>query len=344
MINISEIYSRAHDYIKNQTELGHFSGSVLIARQGEIILNKGYGMANLEHEIPNTAQTKFRLGSTSKPFTAIAILQLQEQGLLSIHDSIDRFLPDYPNGDKFTLHHILTHTSGIPNFTQLPNYAEFKGVYSRPENTVNRFKDIPLEFTPGDQFKYSNSGYVLLAHIVEHISKEAFGDFLHKHIFSPLKMHNSGCDYHKTILKNRASGYEIDNQKIVNCEFIDMSIPTGGGGLYSTVEDLYLFDRGLYTNKIMNTASLHLMHTSYVHSSQYSASYGYGWFIADDKFGDTSKKRIGHGGGIYGFKSEFNRYVNDDVVIIVLSNLSITPKEKIAYDLAEIVVTETNHV
>jgi CubicO group peptidase (beta-lactamase class C family) len=156
-------------------------------------------------------------------------------------------------------------------------------------------------------------------------------------------MLNSGCDNHKTILKNRASGYEVENHKVVNCEFIDMSVPTGGGGLYSTVEDLYLFDRGLYTDKIINTASLDLMHNSYVTSSQYSASYGYGWFIADDKFEDTSRKRIGHGGGIYGFKSEFNRYVDDDVVVIVLSNLSITPKEKIAFDLAEIVLTETNH-
>jgi CubicO group peptidase (beta-lactamase class C family) len=205
---------------------------------------------------------------------------------------------------------------------------------------VNRFRNLPLEFTPGDQFKYSNSGYVLLAHIVERISKETFGDFLYKHVFAPLNMHNSGCDNHKTILKNRASGYEVDeNRNIVNCEFIDMSIPTGGGNLYSTVEDLYLFDRGLYTDKIINTASLDLMHNSFVTSSQYNASYGYGWFIADDKFGNTSKKRIGHGGGIYGFKSEFNRYLNDDAVVIVLSNISITPKEKIAFDLAEIVLT-----
>lgn len=339
MTSTGEIYSRANDYIDNQTKLGHFSGSILIAKQGEVILNKGYGMANLEHEILNTPQTKFRLGSTSKPFTALSILQLQEQGLLSIHDSIDRFLPDYPNGHKITIHHILTHTSGIPNFTQLPDFAEFKGVYTRPENTVKRFKNLPLEFAPGDRFKYSNSGYVLLAHIVEHISKEVFSDFLQKHIFAPLNMHNSGCDNHKTILKNRASGYEVENHKIVNCEFIDMSIPTGGGGLYSTAEDLYLFDRGLYTNKIISIASLDLMHRSYVTSPQHSASYGYGWFIADDKFKDTSRKRIGHGGGIYGFKSEFNHYVDDDVVVIVLSNLSITPKEKMAFDLAEIVFT-----
>lgn len=343
MTNTDETYSRANDYMNNQTELGHFSGSILIAKQGKVILNKGYGMANLEHAIPNTPQTKFRLGSTSKPFTALAILQLQEQGLLSIHDSIDRFLPDYPNGHKITLHHILTHTSGIPNFTQLPDYAEFKGVYSRPENTVKRFKNHPLDFAPGDQFKYSNSGYVLLAHIVEHISKEAFGDFLHKHIFEPLNMLHSACDNHKTILKNRASGYEVENHKVVNCEFIDMSIPTGGGGIYSTVEDLYLFDRGLYTNNIISTASLDLMHNSYVTAPQYSASYGYGWFITDDHFKDASRKRIGHGGGIYGFKSEFNRYVDEDVVVIVLSNLSITPKEKMAFDLAEIVLTETNH-
>ncbi|MDF2723727.1 MAG: hypothetical protein K0Q59_3402 [Paenibacillus sp.] len=331
-----QIAEKLHNYLNAQTEQGRFSGSVLVARQGDIILKQGYGWANVELGVPNTPLTKFRIASIGKPFTAMAVLQLHEQGLLHVQDPLIRYVPEYPNADRITIHQLLTHTSGIPNFSTLPDWEEFKMKRSTPGRMIQRFRSMPLDFAPGQGFKYSNSAYVLLAYLVEQVSQQTFGDFIRQRILAPLQMNDTGEDNPRTIITNRASGYELEQGELVNSQFIDMSIGIGSGGLYSTVEDLYRFDRGLYTEKLVSQSTLELIHTGYVRSAAHNAEYGYGWFIAREDWGGTSRLRIGHSGSIYGFKSQLNRYVEDGLAVIVLSNLASSPKDQIVLDLTRI--------
>jgi CubicO group peptidase (beta-lactamase class C family) len=325
-----DIAAKVDEYINAQMKLGNFSGSILIAQGDKILVSKGYGMANLELDVSNTPQTKFRLGSVTKQFTSMAIMQLQEKGLLNVNDPIKKYISDYPNGDKITIHHLLTHTSGIPNLTDFPDFTETMMIPSPVEKTIERFKNKPLEFEPGEKFSYSNSGYVLLGYLVEKISGKSYESFLNENIFQPLNMTNSGYDHNSTILKNRASGYSLGKDGLINAPYIDMSLPIGGGALYSTVEDLYLWDRALYTEKLVSKASLEKMFTPF------KEDYGYGWAITEL----FNRKRVSHSGGINGFSCNISRYVNDDVCVIVLSNIEHAPVGQMAKDLAAIVFGE----
>jgi CubicO group peptidase (beta-lactamase class C family) len=318
------------EYFNAYVKIGKFSGVVLIAKDGEILVNKGYGLANREHDVPNTPQTKFRLGSMTKQFTAAAIMQLQEQGKLNVEDSIDTYIPDYPNGDRITLHHLLTHTSGIPNLTDFPDHRKTIMIPSPVEKTILRFTDKPLEFTPGEQFKYSNSGYLLLGYVIEKISGKTYEDYLEENIFHPLNMENSGYDHHSTILKNRATGYHLTKDGLINAPYVAMSMPHAGGALYSTVEDLFLWDRALYTENILKKSSLENMFTPF------KGNYGYGWRI-DSVFGH---KRIHHGGSILGFQTHIARYVGDNTLVVFLCNQRPINTKKISEDLAAIVFGE----
>jgi len=329
-----DIESKVDEYINPYLKMGTFSGSVLIARKGIILLSKGYGMANYENDVPNTLQTKFRLGSVTKQFTATSIMQLQEKGLLNVYDPISKYLPDYPNGEEITIHHLLTHTSGIPNFTSFPEYQETMMLLSSVEKTMERFKYRPLEFTPGEKFKYSNSGYILLGYIIEKVSGKPYEDYLKENIFQPLNMMDTGYDYHRPLIKHRASGYVLGTNELVNAIYIDMSTPYAAGGLYSTVEDLYLWDQALYTEKLVGKNSLDKMFTPF------RGDYGYGWFIIKA----FDRRLITHGGTVNGFYAYISRYVDDKVCIIVLSNIESAPVDKISLDLAAIVFGEKYEV
>ena len=235
-------------------EYGKFNGSALVAEEGKIIYSKGIGMANMEWEIENMADTKHRLGSVTKQFTAMLVLQLAAEGKLDLQAPISDYLPDYPNGHdpKITTHHLLTHTSGIPNYTAFPGFFKDQSRDSyTPDEFVMKFADKKLDFTPGEKFNYSNSGYFLLGVIIEKVSGKTYEAMLQENIFTPLNMNDSGYDHHDQILKNRATGYEKMGAEYVNSRYIDMSIPYAAGSLYSTVEDLYLWDQALYTNKLL---------------------------------------------------------------------------------------------
>lgn len=329
-----DIEAKIDEYISPYLKIGNFSGSILIAKEGRILLSKGYGMADLEHDVPNTPETIFRLGSVTKQFTSMAIMQLQEKGRLNVDDPIAKYLPTYPNGEEITIHHLLTHTSGIPNFTSFPDYEKTIMIPSPLEKTIQRFKDKPLEFTPGEKFKYSNSGYILLGYIIEKVCGTSYEEFLEENIFQPLNMMNTGYDHHHTLLKHRASGYSIGGGGLTNAAYIDMSIPHAAGALYSTVEDLYLWDRALYTEKLVKKSSLDKMFTPF------KGNYAYGWNVLSL----FDRKVITHGGGINGFRQNIARYVDDDVCIVVLSNIETAPVDKISMDLAAIVFGEEYEV
>ncbi len=334
-INLTALYSndiaaRVDEYVDSYVTQDRFSGSILIAKDGEVLLSKGYGYANREHGIPNSPEMKFRLGSVTKQFTTMVIMQLHENGELSIQDPITEFLPDYPQDDEITIHHLMSHTAGIPNFTSFPDYRETMMNPATLEEIIERFKDKPLEFEPGSKQSYSNSGYILLGYIIEKVTGKPYADVVRERIFDIAGMDNSGYDDSRQIIKNRASGYEVNGSEVRNASHIDMSIPHAAGALYSTVEDLYKWDRVLYTDKLLGNELLEKMFTPV------RDNYAYGW-IAGEMF---DRRVLSHGGGINGFQTNIVRFIEDDICIIVLSNIIPAPVSEITRDLAAIVLGE----
>ena len=307
------------------SEYNQFNGTVLVAENGKVIYKKGFGMANMEWNIPNQPDTKLRLGSVSKQFTALLILQLMEEGKLKLNVPITTYLPDYPktNGDRITIHHLLTHSAGILNYTSIPNFmkTQSRNPYT-PGEFVKTFADKPLEFTPGEKFSYSNSGYFVLGYIIEKITGKTYEQCLQERIFTPLNMTNTGYDNSEVILKNRASGYEKNGNQYVNASFLDMSIPYAAGSLYSTVEDLYLWDQALYTDKLLSAKSKELFFAP--HISTGGGSYGYGWGVFELPMDNPAKKLkiVEHTGGINGFTTIISGDLSDKNLIVLLNNTS----------------------
>src|SRR5580704_14047117 len=243
------IDSRMDQIVQSYVANKQFMGSVLVARGDQVLFSKGYGSANLEWQIPDTPSTKFRLGSITKQFTAASILLLEERGKLKVEDPVKKYMADAPAAwDKITIFNLLTHTSGIPNFTSFPDYATTEALPSPAEKTVARFRDKPLDFEPGSKFSYSNSGFVLLGYLIEKISGESYEKFLQENIFMPLGMKDSGYDSNSDVIVRRASGYAPGGRggPLVNAGFVNMTIPGGAGGLYSTTEDLLKWEQGLF--------------------------------------------------------------------------------------------------
>ena len=283
--------SKLEKYLNTITKDRLFSGAVLVAQNGKILLSKGYGMANIEFDVPNSAQTRFRLGSITKQFTAASILLLQEQGKLSVSDSVCKYIADCPAAwQPVTIHHLLNHSGGVPNFTSFPDYQKTMMIPSPIETLIARFKDRPLAFAPGEKMSYSNSGYILLGAVIEKVSGQSYADFLRARILDPLKMNATGYDRLDTLIKGRAAGYSDKGGNWVNAAHIDMSIPHAAGALYSTVEDLYLWDQALYTDKLLSAKSKESMFTPGLNN------YGYGFGITTP----NNRKMMSHGGGING--------------------------------------------
>jgi len=250
--NLARMEQVVQSFVKDK----QFMGAVLVARENEVLLDKGYGFANLEWNIPDSPKTKFRLGSITKQFTAASILLLEERGKLKVDDPVKKYMPDAPAvWDRITIFNLLTHTSGIPNFTSFSDYRKLEPFSATPEELVTRFRDKPLDFQPGERWSYSNSGYVLLGYLIEKISGESYAQFLQDNIFKPLGMVDSGYDSNSTVIPNRASGYAPNKDGLVNAGYIDMTIPLSAGGLYSTTEDLLRWEQGLFGGKLLSPAS-----------------------------------------------------------------------------------------
>jgi CubicO group peptidase (beta-lactamase class C family) len=328
-----DITAQMEEYMVAQQEVNHFMGSVLVARHGKPIYRKGFGLANAEHNVPNTPQTKFRLASNGKMFTSAAILLLQQRGLLNVQDPIGKYLENPPRKwAKVRIHHLLCHSSGIPNYTSFPSYKETWMVPSKPEKTILLFRNKPLEFAPGRKIAYSNSGYTLLAMIIERASGMPFGDFVEKNIFQPLDMGDTGHDTHAAILKHRATGYTWGENGLEHAPYHDLELVIGSGSIYSTVDDLLKWDQALYTDRLLSSASREAMFTPYGELAGRGS--GYGWGIGDL----GGRKMHGHSGRINGFFAQFVRFPEENVTIIVLSNM--WTRSRIARDLAFILFGE----
>ena len=233
---------------------GQFNGTILVAEKRNVIIKKGYGMADMEWDIPNAPETKFRLGSITKQFTSMLIMQLVQEGKIKLDGKLSDYLPYYrkDTGDRVTIHNLLTHTSGIPSYTSLPGF--FKNVSRDPygvEEFVKKYCSGDLKFEAGSKFEYDNSGYFLLGAIIEQMTGRPYEKVLQERILDPIGMKDTGYDHHEAVLKKRASGYEkAPSGAIINAPYLDMSLPYAAGSLYSTVEDLYKWDQALYTDKL----------------------------------------------------------------------------------------------
>ena len=310
---------KIEELMRQYVENRQFNGTVLVAENGKVIVKKGYGLANMEWNIPNTPDTKFRLGSVTKQFTAFLIMQLVDQGKLKVSEKITTYLPDYPKatGDKITVHQLLTHTSGIPNYTAFPKFFE---TMSRdpyvPEAFVKKFSDLPLDFEPGSKFSYSNSGYFLLGVLIEKVTGKPYATVLQEAILTPAQLKDTGYDLPGPILPKRAAAYEKRGSGYVNAPYLDMTIPYAAGSLFSTVEDLYRWDQLLYTDQLLSAASKKALYTPAL------AHYAYGWGVGNAKIGQRkdSVLIISHGGGINGFNTQFTRIPNDKHTVILLNN------------------------
>jgi CubicO group peptidase (beta-lactamase class C family) len=311
---------------------GKFMGSVLVARGNDVLLSKGYGSANLEWEIPNSPDTRFRLGSITKQFTAACILLLEERGKLSVQDPVKKFMPDAPAAwDKITIYHVLTHTSGIPSFTGFPDYAKLEPFATTPAELVARFREKPLEFAPGENWKYSNSGYVLLSYLIEKISGDSYEKFVRENIFTPLNMKDSGYDSNSAIIPHRASGYVAGKNGLENAGFIHMSIPQGAGALCSTTRDLLKWERGLFGGKVLTVESLEKMTTPFKNN------YAFGLSVRTA----GGRKVIEHNGGIEGFNTHLAYYPDSKLTVVVLGNVNGNAPGEIAKKLVALVNGES---
>ena len=330
-----DLTPKFEEYLNGLAKQNTFSGSVLVARDGKILYSRGVGKANEELDVPNTAQTKFRLGSVTKQFTSASIMLLEERGKLRVTDPICNYLSGCPDAWKeLTIHHLLTHTSGIPNYTALPDYGPGMHAPITNDSLIARFKDRPLDFKPMEKWNYSNSGYFLLGVIIEKVSGETYETFLRKNIFEPLGMKDSGYDHFETLLKNRATGYSLQKGVRGNSTYLDMSQPGAAGALYSTVEDLFRWNEALYNGKLVSMKSLEKMTTPVLNN------YGYALGTATT----FKRKNWSHGGGINGFNTILVRYPAENATIVVLRNqdYGAPAPGRIASDLAAILFGEKN--
>jgi CubicO group peptidase (beta-lactamase class C family) len=305
-------------YAKNET----FNGTVLVAQKGNILLQKGYGYKNAARKEMNDGNTVFQIGSITKQFTAAVILRLQEKKKLSIHDKLSKYFPALRFADSVTIENLLTHTSGIYNYTNNADFMKTEAVKpASQEKIFALFKDKPLEFEPGSKFSYTNSGYILLGYIIEKVSGKPYEKVMHEMIFTPLQMVHSGFDFVALQSPDKASGYfSLGKSGSTPAPIVDSTASFAAGAIYTTVGDLYKWDRSLYTEKIISKASLKDAYTPR------KDKYGFGWGI-DTAYGKPVYK---HGGGIFGFSTDILRIPEDDVCIILFDNKGDGALDKIA--------------
>ncbi|MBD3223682.1 MAG: serine hydrolase [Caldithrix sp.] len=314
-------------YLSKAHEFGYFNGTALVAENGDVIYKNGFGQANMDWQIPNKPDTKFRIGSITKQFVATMIMQLMEEGKIQLDNTIIDYLPDYrqDTGKKVTIHHLLNHTSGILPYTSIPGFwtDSTRNHYSK-DYMIKHFHSNDLEFEPGSKFKYNNTGYYLLAVIIEKITGKSFEENLKERILKPAGMMNSGVDRNQRILEKRAQGYMKNINGYINEPYFYMPNALGAGDMYSTVHDLYLWDQALHADQLLSEKYKDRMFEPSIKA--FGGHYAYGWLIDYEKLNESrdSVLTISHGGGINGFNTLILRLVKDKHLIVLFNNTGPT--------------------
>jgi D-alanyl-D-alanine carboxypeptidase len=318
--------TRAQGIVSRYVKADLFAGCVLVAQAGVPLLRQGFGLADREWQIAHVPTGKFRLGSLTKQFTATAILQLVERQKLSLEDEISRFFPQAPPYWRGVyLLHLLTHTSGIASYTSIPGFfAQQARIDRTPEEIIALTSSAPLQFAPGSRFRYNNTGYILLGHVIEAVAGRPYEDYVRAEILEPLGLAATGYDHDELILPERVQGYRYEAGQFKHAAFLAMSVPYAAGSLYSTLDDLLIWQRALREGKPIAAGSLALMF------SDHGYGYGFAWGIQQQ----FSRRHFVHAGGINGFSVVISLYPDEDLLVLVLANIQGAPVQKIAHDLA----------
>ena len=311
-------------------------GVFLISKAGKPIYQKAFGMANIELDVDMNTENVFQLGSITKQFTAVAILMLHQQQKLNVTDPISKYIPDYPAGNKITIHHLLTHTSGIKDFTKMKALNEIAQKDLSPLEMVNFFKNEAVDFKPGEKFEYNNSGYVILGYLIELVTGDKYANYIQKNIFDQLAMVNSRYASDRMTIKNRAYGYQKKGNDYVNKTSISFNIPYASGALMSTVTDMVKWQNAISNHKLLNKEMSNLAFTKKYLNDGSVINYGYGWHLSDIN-GRASRE---HGGSIFGFKTMGVYIPNDDIYVIGLSNCDCNSPTQVTRDIAKLVLDE----
>jgi len=305
-------------YFEKTCDSKKFMGAVEMAVNGEVVFSEACGWADAEWNVKNSVDTRFRTGSIAKQFTAAAILFLHEQGKFSLSDPIGKFLPDLPESWRSaTIHQLLTHTSGIPTYTVGPAFERLSRTGAKPNEMIDIVRDKPLGFPHGAQFKYNNTGYILLGMLIEKVAGVQYERFVQENIFDRVGMRDTGFDEQHKLIPHRARGYTLVHGALANADFLDTTSAWSAGGFYSTVNDLMVWSEALAHQKLLNPDSTQRMLTIYPETVLQGMHYGYAVVLAE-RFGHSLQY---HGGGITGFQSVLQRYPDVGLVIAILSNV-----------------------
>ena len=327
--------TRIDDYIRAEMQSQQIPGVALaVVKDGNVVLARGYGLANVEHQVPVKPETIFQSGSTGKQFTATAVMVLVEEGKLSLEDKITKYFTDAPEGWRdITVRHLLTHTSGM---TDYPEDFDLRRDYTE-EELFQRIKTIPLAFQPGEKWSYSNLAYVMLGILIRKVSGKFYGDFLQERVFKPLEMSTARIINEADIVPNRAAGYRLVNDQLKNQNWVSPSLnTTADGALYLTVYDMAKWDAALYSDKLLKRTTLEQMWTPVKLNNGKTHPYGFGWALGELR----GHRIIEHGGSWQGFKAQITRYVDDKLTVIVFANQARANQAKLAHGVAAIINPE----
>lgn len=329
MIYAQTTNQKIEEMMQKHVELDQFSGTVLLAKEGEILYAKAFGDANKSYGIKNNLETKFNTASMGKMFTGVSIMQLHERGLLNINNPVITYLKDFPLGDQITIYHLLSHTSGVGRYMRHPDYRSDRHGYRTIDDLLPIIYEQKLEFkTPGERFSYSNSGMVVLGAVIEQITGQSYAEYITENILEPTQMYSTTMKFGDEVVTNRATGYlKSISGKHLNNNFLS-STPYPDGGILSTVSDMLKFDQALYGSSLINDTSKETMFKAL------KVTYGLAFQVENRQ----DNLVVGHSGGMPGFSSYFSRYLKDKYTIIVLSNYDMIARniahyiEYILYD------------
>ena len=336
--NISKaqnLESKIDKILTNQFKSNETGVSALVAKDGKVIYRKAFGKANLELDVNMTSDNVFQVGSITKQFTAVGILMLLEEGKLTLDDDITKFIPDYPtNGKKISIHHLLTHTSGIKSYTSMQKFGEVMTIHKSPLKFIDFFKNEPMDFEPGEKYKYNNSGYFILGYIIEKASGMSYQKFIKERIFDKIGMKNSYYGSHSEFIKNRASGYSKNEKNFTNAQYISLTLPYAAGSIMSNVDDMLKWQTAIINDVFVSEKTIDKAFTNYTLNNGDKINYGYGWSLNELNDVET----IEHGGAIPGYLSMGVFVPSKNVYVIVFSNCGCQSPTNSALEIAALVI------